>query len=148
MIYLACPYTHENKKVEAVRAHAASLAAAELIRQGRIVFSPLSHGHAINLAADPPLSGSWDRWKEFDLKVLSVCDLLVILALEGWVESRGVRGEVALALELKIPVEVHAPETVGRPGYLSDSAVKYLKDAGLLPAGGLDNSISDRPGGS
>ena len=110
MIYLACPYSHANKKVEAVRANEASRAAAAFIRKGEAVFSPVSHGHAIHIAAD--VGGSFEAWKEVDLKILSVCSRVVVLMLGGWDDSRGVRREIAVAQELGIQVDLIAPDAI------------------------------------
>ena len=47
MIYLASPYTHHDPEVRLERYRAVCRAAAGLIRQGRVVFSPIAHSHAI-----------------------------------------------------------------------------------------------------
>lgn len=151
MIYLACPYTHPNPKVEAVRAHEASRAAAELTFRGLVVFSPITHGHAIRVAADParPIGGSWDTWSGVDLSILPICERLAILGLVGWLESRGIRREIAVAIETDVPVEVLDPKTLGPAGPWSAEIIRSFKDAGVVPdprPGEMDNSLSDRGG--
>jgi len=36
----------------------------------------------------------WDQWKAYDLTILSKMDKFAILPLEGWEQSRGIKGEV------------------------------------------------------
>ncbi len=47
MIYLASPYSHDDPAVRQERFDAACRAAAELVRQGKTVFRPVAHSHAI-----------------------------------------------------------------------------------------------------
>lgn len=107
MIYLACPYSDSSRRVEAFRANLASRMAATLMAKGETVFSPVSHGHSINVVAD--VGGSFEAWKAVDLRILAVCSKVVVLMLGGWSESLGVRREMILAGELGIPVEMLEP---------------------------------------
>jgi len=43
--YLCAPYSHPDPKVREARVDAADMMAAQLMEQGYIVFSPLSHSH-------------------------------------------------------------------------------------------------------
>ena len=48
LIYLAAPYTDPDPEVSALRAAQAAYAAAMLMsRYGFVVFSPITHGHAV-----------------------------------------------------------------------------------------------------
>ena len=101
MIYLASPYSHSDPAVRQRRFEAACRAAAMLIRQGHLVFSPIAHSHGI---AQQGLPGDWKFWKRFDRRMLEVCDRMVVLCVPGWRESRGVQAEVAIARRLGKPV--------------------------------------------
>ena len=95
LIYLACPYTHPTPDVRAERFHQATKAAAALIRQGYIVFSPITMTHPIDIemaGADNTLGA--DFWVAFDETFMERCDVFVLLPLEGWQESKGVRREI------------------------------------------------------
>ena len=46
-IYLAGPYSHPDPTVRAIRFHKLNDKAAELLRAGNLVFSPISHSHPI-----------------------------------------------------------------------------------------------------
>ncbi|MBN2475891.1 MAG: DUF1937 family protein, partial [Pirellulales bacterium] len=60
LLYLAGPYTHPEPAVRQARFDAACRAAAELIRQGKTVFSPVAHGHAICCYGVP---SDWEFWQ-------------------------------------------------------------------------------------
>ena len=79
-----------------------NLAAAKLMNEGYLVFSPISHTHPIALAGDLP--GSWEFWKEYDRTFIEWADEIHVLKLSGWRESTGVTAEIELANELNKPV--------------------------------------------
>jgi hypothetical protein len=101
MIYLACPYSSPDPAVREQRFEAACRAVAQLISQGRTVFSPIVYGHAI-CGYGLPLD--WHFWQRHDRRFLEVCHEVVVLMLDGWHESVGVHAEIAIARELGKPV--------------------------------------------
>jgi hypothetical protein len=102
IVYLACPYTHPDEAVMLQRYEAVNAAAGELMLQGKVVFSPISHSRPIAEAMD--FSTTWDFWKDQDLAMLKLCGELCVLALPGWKDSVGVSEEMAEANRLRIPV--------------------------------------------
>ena len=97
-IYLALPYTgQENYSFQV-----ANNEAGQLMKQGHIVFSPISHTHPI--AVECGLPTDWDYWKVFDTAFIEWCDQLYVLCLDGWVSSKGVNAEIEIAKELGKPV--------------------------------------------
>lgn len=102
LTYLACPYSHPDRAVRVARFNAANAAAGELMRQGHLVFSPISHTHPIAEACALPLG--WDFWQAFDRAYLDHSHLLVVLEIDGWRESRGVAAEIAIAREQGLPI--------------------------------------------
>jgi len=106
MIYLASPYSHPDPNVRERRFWAACYAAAELLEDGEIVFSPIAHGHAIGTCGLPE---DWRYWQRYDCEYLSRCDEVVVLRLENWHTSKGVRAEIRLAQKLGIPVRYIDP---------------------------------------
>lgn len=114
LTYLACPYSHPDRAVRVARFEAANRAAGALMREGRIVFSPISHTHPIAEASDLPLG--WDFWEAFDRAYLAHSRLVVVLTIDGWRESKGVTAELAIAAELGIPVDyLDAPQAPTGP---------------------------------
>ena len=87
IIYLAAPYSHQDPAVMEARFQAANHAAAALMRQGYLVFSPISHTHPIAVLGGLPRD--WDYWDRFDRAMLATCSRLVVLMLDGWRVSPG-----------------------------------------------------------
>lgn len=106
-VYLASPYTHPDEKVRAGRYLAACAAAARLMREGRVVFSPIAHSHSVELYFDAPENGAF--WERQDRPFLELCSGMVVLRLQGWEQSKGVAHEIARAHERGIPVEYIDP---------------------------------------
>lgn len=107
-IYLAAPYQHEDHAVEVARFEAVSKKAAELMNEGKLVLSPLSHAHPMKELASLP--SGWDYWERLDTAFLSVCKELHILCIQGWASSKGVQEETKIADSMGIPVVYHESE--------------------------------------
>jgi nucleoside 2-deoxyribosyltransferase len=101
MIYLASPYSHPHPQVREARFESACRATAGLVRTGHVVFSPIIHGHPLTRYGLP---SDWPYWEPHDREHLSRCDEVVVLRLEGWRESEGIQGELAIAAALGKPV--------------------------------------------
>jgi nucleoside 2-deoxyribosyltransferase len=111
VIYLASPYSHPDAAVRAARFEAACAHASAMLREGELVYSPIVHSHPL---AERGLPGDWAYWAEHDRRMLSACTALLVLALPGWEESRGVAAEVGMARDLGLPVRFVAPAEVAR----------------------------------
>jgi len=107
LVYLACPYSHDEARVRLQRFRAVNVAAATLMAEGVYVYSPISHTHPIAEAGGLPLG--FDFWEGYDRAIISACRALVVLKLDGWEESTGVQSEIEIAGELGIPVEYMEP---------------------------------------
>lgn len=110
MEYLAIPYSHPDPAVMEERFEIANRVAADLMRQGRIIFSPISHSHPI---AQYGLPVTWDYWLQYDREIISYCSKLVVIMLPGWRRSRGVNAEIALAIKFGIEIELIDPPKGG-----------------------------------
>jgi len=98
MIYLACPYSHENDGVRELRYEAITIIASLLIAKGEMVISPITHSHPIAKCGKLPTE--WEYWKEFDRKLISMCDYVDVVMFKGWEESTGIKSEIMIAKEL------------------------------------------------
>lgn len=107
MIYLASPYSDPDPAVRHERFRQVCLHGARMVREGRLVYSPIVHSH---LLAEQGLPSDWPFWAEHSRWMLSACRELVVLALPGWKESTGVSAEVELATQLGLPVRIVALE--------------------------------------
>jgi len=112
MIYLPSRYSAPAPDVRGERFRAACQVAAEMLKAGMSVFSPIAHSHAIAEQGDA--RDTWEFWRRVDLEFLARCDELVVLKLDGWRHSRGVQAEVATARKLGKPVSYIAPGDVTR----------------------------------
>ena len=110
LIYLASPYSHANYSVMSERFRAVCSAASRLMRDGYNIFSPIAHTHPIALAGGLPTD--FDYWQKYDELILSRCDRLVVLMLDGWEESNGIAMEIEIAKRIGIPVEYINADTL------------------------------------
>ena len=94
LIYLASPYSDPDPGVQRQRFLDACEAAAHLVRQGHLVFSPIAHSHPIALCGLP---GDWVFWAAHNREWLARCDELWVLRLPGWSTSQGVGKEQGMA---------------------------------------------------
>lgn len=108
LTYLASPYSHSNKQIQERRFQAACRQAAEIMKTGELVFSPIAHTHPI---AAFGLPGDWAFWQAYDRVMLERCDELAVLQLDGWEESIGVQAEIAIAKKLNLPVRFIKPKS-------------------------------------
>lgn len=104
-VYLAIPYQHKDQKVMDHRVQMADKKAAELMDQGYIVFSPITHSHRI--AKHIKTSGhlNHDFWLHQDKHFLDWCDKLVVCTVSGWEESYGVNWEIRYIKQQGKPIE-------------------------------------------
>jgi hypothetical protein len=111
IIYLACPYTHADHRVREERFKSATAAAAELIRQGYIVYSPITMTHPLDvvLAGDTDTLGS-DYWIKFDEAFMAVCSEMIVLQIDGWDQSQGIKREMDYFKSRGKPVRFLSPE--------------------------------------
>jgi len=103
LIYLATPYSHSDWVVQVKRFNAVNWVAAQLMRQGLHIFSPISHTHPIALAGG--LRGDRAFWQAYDKAILAACKKVIVLKQPGWEVSTGVSAEIQLAKDMGIPVE-------------------------------------------
>lgn len=66
-IYLASPYTADDACVRELRYMQACHAAARLMREGHLVFSPIAHSHPLT---DFEIPGDFSFWKDWCLSFL------------------------------------------------------------------------------
>jgi hypothetical protein len=95
-IYLAIPYSrHEERSFKL-----ANEIAAEFLKEGHIVFSPISMSHPIAVYGN--LKGDWDTWKRVDFEFIQWCEEVVVVNFDNDVvtNSVGVQGELEYATEL------------------------------------------------
>lgn len=95
MIYIASPYSHRSADVREQRFLAAERYTAAQTLNGRCVFSPIVHGHA--MAQRHALPQELDFWLRVDEQFIQASEGVIVLCLDGWKESHGVQHEIAYA---------------------------------------------------
>ena len=109
LIYLASCYTHASVTVESQRAVDAARALSMIFDAGQaLVFSPVVHSHWPR-SMFSNLGGTWDDWAEFDSRMITVCDEMWILTLDGWIESEGIAAEIEIARKQGKPIWLISP---------------------------------------
>lgn len=89
-IYLGSPYSLYPDHDEAADIVAA--AAAGLMAQGIVVYSPIAHGHYVSQRGDLPTS--WEFWKAQCQPLIDAASALAVLKMEGWGQSVGLQYEI------------------------------------------------------
>lgn len=107
VVYLAAPFSHPDDAVKQQRFDNINKAAHVLFEQGLAVYSPISMCWPIAKAHGMPTDFAWWGW--YNRLMISRCDKLIVLKLDGWEESIGVQAEIKIAEELGIPVEYMDP---------------------------------------
>lgn len=136
LTYLATPYNHEERSVMLRRQREAIGAAARLIAAGQRVFSPIAHNIPLIEAAG--LKTGWEMWGEFDKDMLSRCDELVVLKMDGWMLSQGVEREVEEAERLGLPIRCLDPRDLPKDERKEAAWRELSKPLPAEIAGGLN----------
>lgn len=102
-IYLASPYSDKSRTVRHGRYLQVAETTAELLRQGLHVYSPIVHCH--ELAERHNLPKDFAFWEKYNFAMLEQASALHILELEGWEQSKGVRGEIQFAVKTGITIQ-------------------------------------------
>jgi hypothetical protein len=101
--YLASPYSRYPHGMEAAF-RAACEATAVLMRQGHRVFSPIAHSHPIGVHGLLPLTDH-NLWMAADRPFMDSASGCLVLMLEGWQESIGVKHEIEVFTKAGKPIE-------------------------------------------
>lgn len=106
-VYLASPYTGTATE-RRERFVAVCRAAAQLMQEGSVVYSPIAHGHVIAQYMDD--NQSHEFWIDQCIPILRRAERLIVLCLPGWDSSLGVGLEIQFAKNNNIPILALHPE--------------------------------------
>lgn len=110
-IYIASPYSHSNSTIRSLRFRQVTELAAKLFNKYEYVFLlPITQGHMLTRHGD--IEANFDRWRTQSLGMLSVCQELWVIKLDGWKQSLGVREEIKYARKHLIPIKYIDPKKI------------------------------------
>jgi len=95
--YLASPYTDKSFANQFFRYNLVCKRAAELIKAGEIIFSPIAQYHPI---AQHGLEKDFKSWKQINYLFLANSKRLLVYCLPGWEDSVGLLEEINWASNL------------------------------------------------
>ena len=96
MIYLASPYSHINPAVREERFLQVRFVTVAMLRAGQPVFSPIVYGKDL----EKQIGYTFENWQILNDAMIKACEVMFVLCLDGWKESRGVAHEIKLARSL------------------------------------------------
>jgi len=105
--YLAIPYSDGTEELMDFRADVCDLICSDLMKQGRLIYAPISACH--HIAKKYGLPREWEFWEFMDKEFVRICKKLIVIKLDGWETSTGVKAEMALADKYGIPIEYIDP---------------------------------------
>jgi hypothetical protein len=113
-IYLASQFSNSKFWVRWYRVYVATKCAAKLMRDGYVVFSPLTHSFFCALFMPKKLMCDFDFWMKQDLPFLEACDCLIIIShdIAQWKESKGVCKEYSRNNAINHPCYVFPPDQI------------------------------------
>lgn len=113
-VYICSPYTPKgwhklplvSSLVKILRERAVSKFSAKLIekRPDVALYGPITQSARLEKFMSSPTT-DFSYWKNIDLHWISKSDVVLVLTLPGWKESKGVQAEIRYAKKHKIPVK-------------------------------------------
>lgn len=135
--YLGSPYSKFPRGLDAA-CECVCKAAAQLIRAGVPVFSPIAHSHAVAEAGD---IDALDHaiWLPADEPLMKAAGGLIVLMMDTWEVSFGLSREIKHFIEAGKPVVYMSPGLPPKLPPLSD----WVAEIGKIPLNDLLNPISE-----
>ena len=100
--YLASPYTHSDPLVREQRYLRTLEATSILLKNGIWVYSPIVHCHHMSQVFGLPYDAAF--WAAYNEEMLRASAGVLVLRLEGWHISVGVKEEIQLAIRINKPL--------------------------------------------
>lgn len=108
LIYLAAPYSATKDGQEDMvkineRMGLFCRCIEKMLQEHAMVISPLMM-HMVRERSQQPLPGDWAYWQAYSLELLGRSDTLVVLTMDGWDASTGVKAEIESARDFGMEV--------------------------------------------
>lgn len=112
LIYLASPYSHQNKTIMYKRFIDVCNVAGKLTNLGYYIMSPISMNHPWKEHCDIEIGYTWEFWQKFDTELINNCYAVWVCTMDGWKESTGVQAEIKIAKKSGKEIKYVNPETL------------------------------------
>lgn len=86
------------------------IAAKLFVKFDHAFFLPITQGHLVAKIGNIPTT--FDKWLQQDLAMLSACNELWVVKMDGWQESTGVQAEIKFANENLIKLKYLDPKQI------------------------------------
>lgn len=101
MVYLAAPYSDENKIIIEQRMKVFCQTDSKLMKAGVFTMSPLMKHFILQYEKLP---GDWEYWQHYSRDMLKRADAMIVVMLPGWAASLGLTEEIRDAKALGLPI--------------------------------------------
>lgn len=108
--YIASPYSHPEPEVMRERFYAAMAFTAWKLKRREAVYSPIVHCHEMAVVEDLPTDFAF--WEHYNMQMLVPARALIVLCIDGWEDSVGVKGEIRFAYLLGKPTFYAHPSNI------------------------------------
>lgn len=100
LIYLASPHASGDPYIRNMRYELVMRAWNILFRSGELAISPILHTHAVALSYHNVEDRVFQKYQRLDEEIISRCDVIYVLCIEGWIASKGINSEIAYAKKI------------------------------------------------
>lgn len=108
--YISNPYNGTDEQRE-LRAQTAANVCGLLLKKGIHAWSPIVHNHAMMKTFNQfTLEERRSIILDFDFSLLKASKGMIVLKIDGWRESYGVKAEIELCQKLEIPIKYLDPK--------------------------------------
>lgn len=108
--YISNPYNGTEEQKEQ-RAQIAAEVCGFLLKKGIYAWSPIVHNHAMMKTFNQfTLEERRTKILDFDFSLLKSSKGMIVLKIEGWDQSYGVKAEIDLCNQLSIPIKYLDPQ--------------------------------------
>ena len=125
MLYIACPYSHPDPEIREHRYRMSCMAASKLFQAGIVAFNPLAN--SVPAVEFGGIDLAHSDWMAIDLPILRRSDELLILGLDNWTKSEGVKSEMFEALANAKPITLIEEKHIELLPRIPKSAKHFLK---------------------
>ena len=102
LYYLASPYSAESTLIREDRYQKVDKAAAVLFKAGVNTVNPIGSCHQLSKLYKLP--SGYKEWQTRDRMLISRCDGVIVLDIDGWSKSVGVADEIEYAVSLGLEI--------------------------------------------